>query len=122
MSQDLKLIGELYSQMYSKPEVVEEGLGKTLGAVALGVMGILGAKNSIEKSGEEYSKGLPSLQAPDEGAAKGKLDSYLNKVGLLKVKADPKHIEALNYISKNSPDPEIQQRAQFILSKQSRLP
>ena len=120
MSKDLKLIGELYSQMYTN-EVVEEGFGKTLGAVALAVMGILGAKHGVEHAANEYSRGLPSLQTPDENAAKDKLDGYLNKLGLIKVKADDKHLQALSYIAKNSPDAEISKRAQFILDKQSRI-
>jgi hypothetical protein len=121
MSQDLKLIGELYSQMYTKESVVEEGFGKTLGAVALAVMGMLGAKQGFEHSANEYSQGLPSLQTPDDHTAKDKLDGYLNKVGLVKVKLDDKHLKALSYIAKNSPDPEISKRASFILDKQTRI-
>jgi hypothetical protein len=121
MSQDLKLIGELYSKMYTTESVIEEGFGKTLGAVALAVMGILGAKQGVEHAGHEYSQGLPSLKTPDDNTAKDKLDGYLNKVGLVKVKLDDKHLKALSYIAKNSPDPEISQRANFILDKQTRI-
>ena len=121
MSKDLKLIGELYSQMYTDDSVIEEGFGKTLGAVALAVMGMLAAKTGMEHSEHEYSHGLPSLKTPDEGEAKDKLDEYLNKVGLVKHKLDDKHLQALSYITKNSPDPEISQRAKFILDKQTRI-
>jgi len=121
MSKDLKLIGELYSRMYTEETVLEEGMGKTLGVVALAVMGILGAKQGVEHAEHEYSQGLPSLKAPDDNTAKDKLDGYLNKVGLVKVKLDDKHLQALSYISKNSPEPEIGQRAKFILDKQTRI-
>jgi hypothetical protein len=84
-------------------------------------MGMLGAKQGIEHAEHEYSHGLPSLNTPDEDTAKGKLDNYLNKVGMIKTKLDDKHLQALSYMSKNSPDPEISKRAQFILDKQTRI-
>jgi len=120
MSKDLKIIGELYSKMYAEP-VLEEGMGKTLGSIALAVMGMLGAKHGVEQSATEYSQGLPSLQVPDEQTAKNKLNDYLNKIGMIKVKADDKHLKSLDYIAKNSADTDIAKRAQFILDKQQRI-
>lgn len=114
-AKDQFLIAKAYEQ------VLEEGFGKTLGTLALGVMGILGAKEAAERSGAEYTQGLPSLKTPDDNTAKNKIDSYLNKVGMINVKADDKHLKALDYISKNSPDQEISQRAKFILDKQQRI-
>jgi hypothetical protein len=115
MNRDNILLEQAYEQ------VIEESMGKTLGALAVAVMGLIGAKSGIEHAEREYSGGLPSLRTPDEHAAKDQLNSYLNKLGLIKTKADPKHIEALKMIASKSPDTAIKERAQYILAHQDRI-
>lgn len=112
---DTFMLSEAYAQIYS------EGMKDTLGAVALAVLGILGGKaavHGVQQSEHEYSHGLPSLQTPDDMTARRNLDKYLNKVGLIKTKADPKHIQALEYIAQHAPDQDIRERAHTILKHQ----
>lgn len=115
---DTFMLSEAYAQMYN------EGFKDTLGAVALAVLGILGGKaavHGVQQSEHEYSQGLPSLQTPDDMTARRNLDKYLNKIGLIKTKAAPKHIEALTYIAQHAPDKEIRDRAHYIIGHQQRI-
>jgi hypothetical protein len=115
---DTLMLNEAYAQIYS------EGLKDTLGAVALAVLGILTGKaavQGVQHSMDEYSKGLPSLQAPDDMTARRNLDKYLDKVGMIKVALAPKHVEALQYIAQHAPDQQIRQRAEDVLGHQDRI-
>lgn len=118
---DVDLINEAYAEMYN------EGIKKTLGTIALVVLGILGAKEvagGVKRSTNEYTHGLPSLPAPDDIddiVAGSYINTYLNKIGQIKVALDPKHIEALKFIDQYSPNIEIKERAQHILKHQQSI-
>lgn len=112
------MLNEAYARVYN------EGIKDTLGAVALAVLGILGGRemvHGVQHSMDEYSQGLPSLQAPDDMTAHRNLDKYLNKVGLIKVALAPKHMQALQYIAQHAPDQDIKERADYIIGHQHRI-
>lgn len=118
---DVDLINEAYTEMYN------ESMKKKLGTIALIILGAIGAKEAadgVQRSMDEYTHGLPSLQEPtdiDDMVPGEYMAEYLNKVGLLKVALAPKHIEALKFVAQSSPSEYIRIRAQDILEHQHRI-
>lgn len=114
---DTFMLSEAYAQIYS------EGLKDTLGAVALAVLSILGGKaavHGVQQAENEYSQGMPSLQAPDDMTARRNLDKYLSKLPW-NSKLQDKHLQALDYIAHHSPDQDIRERAQKMLTHQASI-
>jgi hypothetical protein len=72
---------------------------KTLASIGAAGLALLGTAKTINDAGEDYSKGLPSVQVPETSNADA-LTKYLKRIAYANVVLDPKHTDYLKEIEK----------------------
>ena len=114
---DTDFLCEAYEQIHT------EGLGKKLATAAtIGAMGYAALKGgqALKHSADEYTKGMPSMSVPIEGASREDVAGYLKHINIGKP-LDEKHLEFLRNLATNSMDGGLKTRAQYILDQQERV-
>lgn len=111
---DTDFLCEAYEQIHT------EGLGKKLvTAATIGAMGYAALKGgqALKHSADEYTKGMPSMSVPIEGASREDVVGYLKHINIGKP-LDQKHIDYLQNLADSSMDSGLKTRAQYILDQQ----
>ena len=111
---DTDFLCEAYEQIHT------ESLGNKLKTAAtIGAMGFAALKGvqAVKHSADEYTKGMPSMSVPIEGASRKDIAGYLNHINIGKP-LDEKHLDYLRNLAANSIDSGLKTRAQYILDQQ----
>lgn len=98
MNRDVQALTEAYTKI--QEQLATEGVLKTLASIAAAGLALLGTAKTVHDAGEDYGKGLPSVETPQTNDS-NILTKYLKRMAYANVVLDDKHTNYLKEIMRN---------------------